>query len=348
MGRVVLVCCVALLAVTACQAAEDDRGPTTAQPAPANPDAPAVEPDNDPGAHPPVDPAAVGANELGQIPVIMHHRILDGGGGEYDRSPEEFRAELERLYDAGYRPIRTVDLVRGTIEVPAGTTPVVLTFDDSSREQFALGADGEVEAGTAIGILLDVAATRDGFEPVASLYVNAGPFGVADSGPSLRWLHEHGFELGNHTLRHANLGRIGADDVRRELALGARVIADHVPDAEVVTLSLPLGIWPEPRALAYAGEHEGDPYHHEGVLLVGASPAPSPFSAGFDPLAIPRIRSSSGDGGEPNYGSEFWLDWFEDNPDRRYVSDGNPDTVSFPSELADDLDPAFAEAANPY
>lgn len=338
------LCCAAVLA--ACQAGPQAQDPST--PLPADPDAPAVEAPSAEGSTPAVDPAEVGANELGQVPVIMHHRIIEGGGGEYDRSPEEFRAELQRLYDGGYRPVRTVDLARGEVDVPAGTTPVVLTFDDSTREQFALDADGQVDPDTAIGILLDFAEGHPDFSPVASLYINAGPFGVADSGPLLTWLHEHGFELGNHTVRHANLGQLSADDVRKQLALGARVITDMVPEAEVTTLSLPLGIWPDPRDLAYRGSHEGDDYDHEAVLLVGAGPSPSPFHADFDPLAIPRIRSSAWDGGEPNFGSDYWLQWFEDNPQRRYVSDGDPGRVSFPEGLAEQLDEAHVEGANPY
>lgn len=342
-----LLLCVALLVATACQSSEPPAAPAGPTPAPADPDAPAAEPTS--GAEtPPADPAAVEANELGQIPVIMHHRTVEGGGGEYDRSPEEFQAELSRLYDGGYRPVRTIDVVRGTIDVPAGTTPVVLTFDDSSSEQFALTPDGEVDPDSAIGMLVDFADDHDDFDAVASLYVNAGPFGVADTEPLLTWLHEHGFELGNHTQRHVNLAQVSHEEARSQLALGARVITDHVPDAEVATLSLPLGIWPDPRDIAYAGEHEGDEYQHEGVLLVGAGPAPSPFSAEFDPLAIPRIRSSAWEGGEPNYGSDFWLDWFDDNPDRRYVSDGDPSRISFPAALADDLAPDHADASNPY
>lgn len=343
------LCCAAVLA-TACQSGPQSQAERT--PPPADPDAPAVEPStpestSEPSA-PPVDPAEVDANELGQVPVIMHHRIIEGGGGEYDRSPEDFRAELQRLYDGGYRPIRAVDLVRGEVDVPAGTTPVVLTFDDSTREQFALDADGQVDPETSIGMLVDFAEEHPDFTPVASVYVNAGPFGVADSGPLLTWLHEHGFELGNHTVRHANLGSLPDEDVRKELALGARVITDVVPEAEVATLSLPLGIWPEPRDLAYSGSHEGDEYAHEGVLLVGAGPSPSPFHAEFDPLAIPRIRSWEWDGGEPNYGSDYWLAWFEDNPDRRYISDGDPTRVSFPEAQAEGLDEAHADRANPY
>lgn len=344
--RILLPLCFALVMATGCQSSEQPAAPADPPSGSADPDAPAVE--STAAAEPPVDPAEVEANELGQIPLIMHHRTVEGGGGEYDRSPEEFRAELDRLYEDGYRPVRTVDVVRGTIDVPAGTTPVVLTFDDSSSEQFALTPDGEVDPDSAIGMLVDFAADHDDFDAVASLYINAGPFGVADTEPLLTWLHEHGFELGNHTLRHTNLAQVGPDEVRRELALGARVVTDHVPDAEVVTLSLPLGIWPDPRDLAYSGESEGDEYHHEGVLLVGAGPAPSPFSTEFDPLAIPRIRSSAWEGGEPNFGSDYWLDWFDDNPERRYVSDGDPTRVSFPADLADDLDPEYADSSNPY
>lgn len=347
LARHTLILCVALLMATACQPSEQPAAPARSEPGPADPDAPAAEPTSGPET-PQADPATVGANELGQIPVIMHHRTVEGGGGEYDRSPEEFRAELSRLYEGGYRPVRTIDVVRGMVDVPAGTTPVVLTFDDSSSEQFALTPDDEVDPDSAIGMLMDFADDHDDFNAVASLYINAGPFGVSDTERMLTWLHEHGFELGNHTHGHANLAQVGHEKARQELALGARVITDHVPDAEVVTLSLPLGIWPDPRDIAYAGEFEGDEYHHEGVLLVGAGPAPSPFSSEFDPLAIPRIRSSAWEGGEPNFGSDFWLDWFDDNPDRRYVSDGDPNRISFPADLADDLAPDYADSANPY
>lgn len=297
----------------------------------------------------PPDPASVDANELGEVPVIMYHRVLPDPPGAYDRSPRQFRAELKHLYRQGYRPVRVIDLVRGEIDLPAGTSPVVLTFDDSSREQMAYAADGEIVDDTAVGMLLDFASRHDGFDPVASVYVNAAPFGgTTESDRMLADLHERGFELGNHTAGHGNLGALGADDVRRELAGGVQVITDAVPDAEVRTLSLPLGVWPQPRKLAIRGQSGGVTYNHEGVLLVGAGPAPSPFSADFDPLAIPRMRSSSWKGGEPDYGSEFWLDVLQRHPERRYVSDGDPSRVSFPKALRRQLDPSLEDRANPY
>lgn len=294
------------------------------------------------------DPADVGANELGVVPVLMYHRLLDDGGGDYDLTPEEFQAELERLYEEDYRPVRLKDLVRGEFDVPAGTTPVVLTFDDSTREQAAL-EDGKIARDTALGMLLEFAEEHPDFEPVASLYVNAYPWGGGeDSDDITRRLHELGFEIGNHTHGHQRLDHLSDAEVQHELAEGKRAITDVIPDAEVVTMALPLGIWGDPRDPVYEGESDGVSYEHEGILLVGSNPAPSPFRADFDPLAIPRIRSAPWDGGEPDYGSGYWLEWLQDNPERRYVSDGDPETISFPADLAEELAPAHEERANPY
>jgi peptidoglycan/xylan/chitin deacetylase (PgdA/CDA1 family) len=296
-----------------------------------------------------VDPAEVGANELGEIPVLMYHRILPDGGSEYDLTPDEFRGELEWLYEHDYRPITALQLARGEIDVPAGTTPVVLTFDDSTREQIQYTEDGEIAPDTAVGIMLEV-AERYGEDITASFYViTSSLFGGTAVGPDLlRELDELGFEVANHTHEHTPLRSLDAAGVQREIAMNVATVREHLPDAEVATFSLPLGIRPEPVELAFEGEHDGVRYENEIILLVGAHPTPSPFHAEWSPQ-VPRIRSSpSWEGGEPDYGSAFWLGVLEDNPDRKYVSDGDPDRISFPAELEDELHEDHAERANPY
>ncbi len=294
------------------------------------------------------DPRVVGANELGVIPVLMYHRVLTRPTSDYDVSVRFFRRELARLYREGYRPILAADVASGEIDVAPGKSPVVLTFDDSSREQLAYRPSGKVSSDTAVGILMEFARTHPGFEPVATFYVNERPFGAGDWKDSLRDLDRRGFELGNHTAGHADLSALDARGVQRELALGERVITSAVPGADVRTLALPLGIFPARRELARSGSWSGEDYRHLGVFLVGAEPAPSPFAKSFDPLAIPRIRSSPWKGGEPNYGSAFWLEYLADHPEERYVSDGDPDSVSFPRALRSQLDPAFDAISRPY
>jgi peptidoglycan/xylan/chitin deacetylase (PgdA/CDA1 family) len=370
-SRAVAFAAAVALVLAACggeTAVDDDQAGAEVdeqQPVEADPDADPADGDADPAEdagdgtedtdaeaeadEPEVDPAEVGANELGEIPVLMYHRILPDGGSDYDLTPDEFRSELEWLYEHDYRPITTAQLARGEIDVPAGTTPVVLTFDDSTREQFAYTEDGEIDPDTAVGIMLEVAERYDE-DITGSFYViTSSLFGGTGDGPKiLQHLDELGFEVANHSHGHSNLSSISADDVRRELATNVSEIRQHIPDAEVVTLALPLGIRPDPVELAFEGEHDGTTYTNEAILLVGAHPTPSPFHAEWSPQ-VPRIRSSpSWDGGEPDYGSAFWLEVLENNPERKYVSDGTTDRISFPAGLEDQLHPDFADRANPY
>ena len=87
-------------------------------------------------------------------------------------------------------------------------------------------------------------------------------------------------------------------------------------------MALPFGAVPDPASLALEGSWDGESYSFAGVMLVGASPAASPYSTEFDPAAIPRIRTSPAYEGVEN-GSSWWLDFFAANPEARYVSDGN-------------------------
>jgi peptidoglycan/xylan/chitin deacetylase (PgdA/CDA1 family) len=291
--------------------------------------------------------AAVHANELGDVPVLMYHQIRADGGGDFDLTPLEFRSELARLYSEGYRPIRAVDLATGRIDVPAGKSPVVLTFDDSTKEQFAYDAAGRIKPDTALGIMEAFARERSDFELAGTFYVNREPFAGVKQGPRmLRYLAEHGFEIGDHTKDHLPFTGMSPTEVQRQLVLGRRIIRAAVPDAPVATMALPLGAQPKPLRLARHGSWGGESYSFAGIFLVGAEPAPSPFSTKFDPAAIPRIRTSPSP--RADFGSGFWLDELKHRPGRRYVSDGDPDTIAFPRSRAGELAARFRARARPY
>jgi len=342
-GLVALGAVAALVLATDCSPGDTSSPARTSRPG-------ATPADNQAGTtpgSPTPDAATVKANELGVVPVLMYHRLVAQPTGEFDRRPEDFRAELQQLFDQGYRPVTAAELAERRLDVPAGTTPVVLTFDDSTRDQFALRPDGSVDPATAVGILLDFGRTHPGFRAVATMYVNADPFGVRDGGPLLHKLQELGIEVGDHTSSHANLAKLDAVGVGRELVLGQRVVTGATGQAPR-TMALPFGVRPADGALAGAGSWDGESYSFKAVFLVGAAPAPSPFAGTFDPLAVPRIRSSSWAGGPPNFGSAYWLDWLAKHPDKRYVADGNPDAVSFPTAERPRLAPAFEARARPY
>jgi peptidoglycan/xylan/chitin deacetylase (PgdA/CDA1 family) len=292
----------------------------------------------------PPPPEDVQANELGLVPVLMYHRIVPDPTSVYERTAEDFRAELERLATEGYVPVTTAEFTTGKIDIPAGKHPVVLTFDDGDPTVLTMGPGATPARGSAIGILLEVAKRHPGFRPVASVYVNSDPFGGGAGGEqALRWLRQNGFEVGNHTIDHSELGSVSTTEAQRSIAEGDAAIRRVLPGYRPSTLALPFGSQPEPADLAL----HGPGYDYTGALLVGANPAPSPYSAEFEPAAIPRIRSQDASGQEAEYTSTAWLDKLAANPDIRYTSDGDPNRISYPEGSGSPAD-RFADSAQPY
>lgn len=307
--------------------------PVAVSPAPSSP---AASPS--PSSAPTVDPASVKANELGRVPVLMYHQVVGVPKGVYDQTPAQFRGELDLLYRSGYRTVTAADLVAGRVDLPAGRSPMVLTFDDSTTSQYRTLADGTLDPTCAVGILLAVAKRYGEDRPVATFYVNADPFAGATG--ALQALQDLGMELGEHTATHANLRKLSDAGVQSELRAGLKAITDEVPAAEVTTMALPFGAHPATAGL----EHRGSGYSFAGVMLVGSGPARSPYDKDFDPLGVPRIRSGLRTG-DQLFTSTYWLPKLLAT---RYVSDGDPATVSFPRAAAGDLDPRLASRARPY
>jgi hypothetical protein len=69
---------------------------------------------------------------------------------------------------------------------------------------------------------------------------------------------------------------------------------------------------------------------------VGSNPSPSPFQNRFNPYRLPRIRASEMN--TADVGLYDWLEYFIQNPHKRYISDGNDLYVTAPSSLKDTLD----------
>ncbi|MFI9063698.1 polysaccharide deacetylase family protein [Streptomyces sp. NPDC053429] len=288
-------------------------------------------------------PAEVGANELGQVPVLMYHQLTEKPASVYDRTPADFRSELERLAREKYVPVTARDFQTGRIDIPAGMHPVVLTFDDSTNSQVRLGPDGTPARDTAVAILAETAKKYPAFKPVATFFVNADAFSATGPRKALTWLKEHGHEVANHTDRHENLRSLDEAGARRAIYAGQQAIEKAAPGTQVTSLALPFGAMPQPAEVA----SRGTGYRYDGVYLVGANPSFSPFAKAFTPGAIPRIRSAGPKDEDAEFGSSRWLDKLAAGKDR-YVSDGDPNTVAFPIASRNELSPAFAKRARPY
>jgi len=283
-----------------------------------------------------VRPAPSGKpNELGKVLILEYH-LIEAESGRWARSVVQFRRDLELLYNSGYRTLAISDYIQGKIDLPAGTRPVIFTFDDSSPGQFRyLVRNGkkEIDPDCAVGILMDFARRHPDFGMKAIFFVLPGAkephklFGQPGyETQKLRELAALGFEIGNHTLWHANLKQYDAPVVQKQLALAVAAVDAAVTGYKVHILALPFGAYPRDLAWAVGGSYGGVSYHNDAILGVAGGPAPSPFSSNWDPLHLPRIQVVGLD-------LQGWIRYFERHPGEIFTSDGKADTVTFPAGL---------------
>ena len=278
-------------------------------------------------------------NELGRVMILEYHKV-DYPEERWTRTPENFRRDLEALYARGYRLQSLNDLLDGKITVRAGFTPVVLTFDDSSPGQFRyVDQNGtlEIDPKSAVGVLEAFIKEKPDFGRAGTFFVLPGAsrpnrlFNQPEhEGRKLRFLVSQGYEIGNHTLWHANLGKYPEPIVRQQIAEAQQWIQRHVPDYRIRTLALPHGVYPQDVSWALKGSAKGSTYSHDAILMVAGGAAPSPFARNFDRARLPRIQAVERD-------LAYWLTYFDKNPKERFVSDGDTGSVAVPSARRDNL-----------
>ncbi len=291
-------------------------------------------------------------NELGRFPIVEWHQVVEKDGS-YKVSRERFKAELTELHRRGYVPVNLSEVLDKTLDVPAGKTPVLFTFDDASPSQFRYverGGQLVVDPTSAVGILMDFIKSHPDWKAKGLFCMlpaaEAGHAFFGDKGidgqktewrfKKVQYLVQQGFELCNHTLWHAKLSKYSDAVVQEQFARGAMAIDSAMPGYKVRGMALPYGLWPKNRALTLKGawyDKKGKrsvTYAHEAVFEVAGGPARSPFDPLFNPKALPRVPLQGGTNltttlNEMDKATGKWA---------RYVSDGNPKTIAKPSVAA--------------
>ena len=275
-------------------------------------------------------------NELGRVMILEYH-LIGYPEGRWRRTPENFRKDLEMLYQNDYYPIPLQDLVSGDIKAPYGKTPFVITFDDSSAGQFRYlqkGARLEIDPQSGVGIMERFKKEHPDFPLTATFYVLPGTgksslFAQKEYiQEKLNFLAQNGYEIGNHTYWHENLGKVDDTAVQKQLALAVKAIQKYLPGYQVKSFALPFGVHPQNRILARQGEYQGFKYRHNSVMLVGSGSVPSPYSTEFDSFKMERIQA-----GDTPWGPQSFVERYRKNPSLRFVSDGNPLKITIPKEL---------------
>ncbi len=292
-------------------------------------------------------------DELGKVPIMMYHGIENmkdseteytGGNVDkdgYNRTTESFRDDLEFYYQSGYRMIRLSDYVDGKIDVPFGKSPIILTFDDGKENNFkVLGKkDGklEIDPDCAVGILEEFKEKYPDFNVTATFFVNETLFQQPEYDEDiLKWLVEHGYDIGNHTLTHPDFMQIDQQESNEEVAGIYALLDTIIPNKYVNIVALPFG---SPYKMSHENynvilnsKYEDKTYTTKAALRVGWEAEWSPFDVDFTPQFLKRVRAYDHDGTEFDIEMTFKL--LEKN---RYISDGDDKTVVIPKDKQQDL-----------
>ena len=244
-------------------------------------------------------------NEVGQILILEYHVFTTdpNQAGHWVRTIDQFRSDLEWLYEHDFAvvPLRDVFLIR--IAAPRGKHPVVLTFDDGTAGQFRFlpQPDGSlrVDPNSAVGVMEAMFASHPDFGrgghfavlPFNCFHVPDEPDQEPYCQEKLRWLDAHGYGVGNHTAGHTDLHDV--DDATFKSTIGDAIAwaEASVPHASADILTLPFGNYPDakkhPEQMRWLRDgftYKGRPVRLLGALMVGGGPAPSPVSVLLGPL----------------------------------------------------------------
>ena len=302
-------------------------------------------------------------NELGDVPIMMYHGIHNitdneytGGNVDkdgYQRTKEAFIEDLEFYYNSGYRMIRLQDYVNGIIDVEAGLSPIILTFDDGLENNIkvtGLDENGNIiiDPNSAVGVLEDFKKKYPDFNVTATFFVNGGLFQQSEYNEKiLNWLVDNGYDIGNHSYSHADFTTISKEKAVQEIGSVYNLLDKYIPGKYVNIVALPFGSpYDKDHSNFEAilnGIYNGNEYETESTLRVGWMPETSPFNLNFDKTFLKRVRAWDDNGNDWDIKKSF--EYLENT---RYISDGDKDTITVPQDQVEKVNNNYNLKVNTY
>ena len=300
-----------------------------------------------------IDYNALKVDESGNVPIMMYHGIHNvtdneyiGGNVDkdgYQRTASAFRNDLEFYYNSGYRMIRLEDYVNGIIDVEAGYSPIIITFDDGlSNNLKVTGLDSNgniiIDPNCAVGVLESFKEKYPDYNVTATFFVNGGLFNQSEYNEKiLNWLVNNGYDVGNHTYSHVDFTTVSKEKSVQEVGSMYNLLDKYIPGKYVNIVALPFGSPYDKDHNNFNsilnGVYNDKEYNTIATLRVGWEADYSPFNKNFDKTFLKRIRAYDNNGKE--FDIEMNFDILENN---RYISDGDKNTITIPKEKEDKID----------
>lgn len=262
-----------------------------------------------------------------QAPILLYHRWANDSR-ENDSTHvtySTFKAQLQKLYDAGFSLVSLSSWLDGTFIVPAGRKPLVFTVDDGwFSDQLYINDDGTPSEYSGLGLLYQFSKDHPDFGFAASINVNmgdkdygdlrAGDWFFVSAGDAWKtklantmvWAIENNIEIFNHTYTHADLSITDPQNIEYQLKMNDQTERNFlalVNRSDLDTklgnvIALPFGNWPStPSGMDVLKNYlnpEGKPVSaiEEAYNADEAVLTPSVFSANFDRMNLQRITAT--------------------------------------------------------
>lgn len=172
-------------------------------------------------------------NEEVRVPIAVYHSVRPYKKGEsayqdrYDVTPELFRKHLEYLRENGYSPI-TFEALADHFDAgaPLPQKPVILSFDDSWRNQYEY----------AFPLLKEF-----GFTGTFFVFTNSLGRGSHLSWNEVREMQKGGMEIGSHTKTHPYLDNIKDEKTLENEIFGSKKILEEELGIAIYAFAYPFG-----------------------------------------------------------------------------------------------------------
>ena len=162
-----------------------------------------------------------------EIPILLYHHVDAGRSpGKLSVTPSQLELQVQALAAAGFQSITPADLRQAVLHgAPLPARPLIITFDDGHANTYVY----------AFPIL-----EKHGFDAVIYMVANRLWSTGFLSAAQLTELTEAGWEVGSHSLSHADLTTRAGRELRLEI-FGSREQLEVSLGQEVTSFAYPFG-----------------------------------------------------------------------------------------------------------
>jgi peptidoglycan/xylan/chitin deacetylase (PgdA/CDA1 family) len=172
-----------------------------------------------------------------EVPVLCYHNIRDRNLPanssiiNYEVKTQAFKDQMKSLADSGYKTITPDEYVSYlTIGTPLPDKPVMLTYDDTDKEQYTIGAKEMNKYGfKGVFFIMTISIGRPNYMTKEELK------NLADSG----------HVIAAHTWDHNRVTKYADEDWDKQLSESAKKL-ETITGKPVKYFAYPFGLWNQP------------------------------------------------------------------------------------------------------